>query len=53
MKNHTVIAILSLAASPAFAGAPASVPEMSAGAGIAAIALLGGIAAILREKFKK
>jgi len=42
-----------LMASPAFAGTAKSVPEMDAGAGVAAIALLIGVAAIIREKMKK
>ncbi|WP_425409481.1 hypothetical protein [Hyphococcus sp.] len=44
-----------LISTSAFAGtpAPAAVPEMDAGAGIAAVALLAGIAAIVREKMKK
>lgn len=45
--------VLAFTASPAFAGRPVEVPEMSAGAGVAAVALLVGVAAILREKSKR
>jgi len=51
---NKAIAILSFAlvSAPAFASVQ-RVPEMSAGAGVAAIALLVGAAAILRERNKK
>ena len=39
--------------SPAFAGTGTTVPEMDAGAGVAAMALLIGIATITREKSKR
>lgn len=52
MTRAILTAVFSLAALPALAnGAP--VPEMDAGAGIAAIALLAGAAAIIRERAKK
>ena len=44
--------LLSLTATPALATQQVSVPEMNIGAGFAAIALLVGIAAIIREKTK-
>ncbi|WP_425409482.1 hypothetical protein [Hyphococcus sp.] len=52
MTKIILAALLSLTAAPALAnGAP--VPEMDAGAGIAAIALLAGAAAIVRERAKR
>lgn len=53
MKKYIYTAALAMMASPALAGAPNSVPEMSAGAGVAAVALLVGAAAIIRERNKK
>lgn len=53
MKRILITAAIALAASPAFAGTAVAAPEMDAGAGLAAIALLAGMAAILREKMKK
>jgi len=53
MKQIAVIALLTLAAMPAMATQQVSVPEMEIGAGFAAIALLTGIAAIIREKTKR
>jgi len=51
--RHVVFAgALALLSSPALAGV-AKVPEMSAGAGVAAIALLIGVAAIIRERSKR
>ncbi len=50
MKLIVVTALTALFASPALAGV-AQVPEMDVGAGVAAIALLAGAAAIVREKF--
>ena len=48
-----IVALLSvLVSSPAFASAP-TVPEMDAGAGVAAIALLVGVVAVMREKRRK
>ncbi len=53
MKYFT-IALVTMMTSPAFASDPIlQVPEMDAGAGLAAIALLAGIAAIVREKSKR
>ena len=52
MTRLMTAAALTLIATPAFAGQD-PVPEMSAGAGIAAIALLAGVAAIIREKTKR
>lgn len=45
--------LLSLAVTPAWAAVTAPVPEMDAGAGVAAIALLVGVAAIIRERSKR
>ncbi len=53
MKKVLLTAAVTLMASPAFAGTAYKVPEMDAGAGVAAVALLVGIGAILREKMKK
>lgn len=53
MKKFIIAGVLALAASPALAGTLKRVPEMDAGAGVAAIALLVGVAAIIREKMKK
>lgn len=53
MKKIIYGAILVAMISPAFAGIQQQVPEMSAGAGVAAIALLVGVAAIIREKTKR
>ena len=53
MKKVLITAVFALAASPAFASVPVAAPEMDAGAGIAAIALLAGLGALLREKMKK
>jgi len=44
--------LFSLSASSAMASS-LEVPEMSAGAGVAAIALLAGVAAIIRERTKR
>lgn len=52
MKKYIVAAALAAMTTPAFAGT-LGVPEMSAGAGVAAIALLAGVAAIIREKTKR
>ena len=53
MKRILLIAAASLVASPAFAAVSVQVPEMDAGAGVAAIALLAGAAAIIRERHKR
>ncbi|MBL4620669.1 MAG: hypothetical protein JKX88_11295 [Marinicaulis sp.] len=53
MKKIICAAALAAMTSPAFASVPIEVPEMSAGAGVAAIALLVGAAAIIREKTKR
>lgn len=53
MKNLILTAALALAASPVLASEPQIVPEMDVGAGVAAIALLAGVVAIVREKMKK
>ena len=45
--------LLTLTASPAFATASNSVPEMDVGVGFGAIVLAAGIAAIIREKTKR
>ena len=52
MKKFITAAALIAMTSPALAGT-AEVPEMNAGAGVAAIALLAGVAAIIREKTKR
>lgn len=51
--KYLFLAMLSMAVTPASAAVTAPVPEMDAGAGIAAIALLAGVAAIIREKSKR
>lgn len=53
MKKYLFAAAMIAMTTPAFAGASRAVPEMSAGAGVAAIALLVGAAAIIRERMKK
>ena len=52
MKTYLFAAAMIAMTTPALAGSRA-VPEMSAGAGVAAIALLVGAAAIIRERMKK
>lgn len=52
MSKYLSVVVLGLFATPAFAST-AAVPEMDMGAGVAAVALLAGIAAIIREKTKK
>ncbi len=51
--KYVYAAIMSLTATSAFAGQSTQVPEMSAGAGVTAIALLIGVAAIIRERSKR
>lgn len=51
--KYLLLATLSLAVTPVWATAPVSVPEMDVGAGVAAVALLVGVAAIIREKIKR
>ncbi len=53
MKRIFCAVTIAMTTSPAWAGTATAVPEMDAGAGIAAIALLAGVAAIIREKMKK
>ena len=55
MKKFVYAAAMIAMTSPVLAGSAQvpNVPEMSASAGIAAIALLVGAAAIIREKMKK
>ena len=53
MKKFILTASLALLSAPALASDPASVPETNAGAGVAAIALLAGAAAIIRERMKR
>ena len=54
MKKLTAGLLLSFMTSPVLAGTLAGkVPEMSAGAGVAAIALVVGAIAIMRERNKK
>ena len=50
MKQLFSIAIFALIATPALATQQVSVPEMEIGSGLAAIALLVGLGAIIREK---
>ncbi len=50
MKYLSAAAVL-LFSSSAFATASTDVPEMDVGAGVAAVALAIGAAAIIREKF--
>jgi len=52
--KYITIALVTMMTTPVFASDPhVQVPEMDAGAGLAAIALLVGIAAIIREKSKR
>lgn len=53
MRTFILSGALALFALPALAGRPIEVPEMSAGAGVAAVALLVGVAAIIRERSKR
>ena len=53
MKKFITAAAFAAMTTSAFAGNGTAVPEMSAGAGVAAIALLAGVAAIIREKSKR
>lgn len=53
MMRYVLASALSIMATPAFATALTSVPEMDVGAGVAAIALLAGAAAIIRERSKR
>ena len=52
VKKLLTATVLAALVSPAYAGAPAA-PEMDAAAGVAAIALVTGVLAIIREKTKK
>lgn len=52
MKKYLVATAMIAMTTPAFAQVSA-VPEMSVGAGVGAIALLIGAAAIIRERMKK
>lgn len=53
MKKIFTLVVMTAMTTPAWASAPtASVPEMDAGAGVAAVALLAGVAAIIRERVK-
>ena len=53
MKIVKLAVMLALVVTPAAATQQVSVPEMDVGAGFAAIALLAGIGAIIREKVKR
>jgi len=56
MTKYILAGVLALTSTSAFAGVPPMyevVPEMSAGPAVAAIALLVGVAAIIREKSKR
>jgi hypothetical protein len=52
MTKYILAGAMALMSTAALAGEP-KVPEMSAGAGVAAIALLVGVAAIIRERSKR
>ncbi len=51
MKSFAALIALMAMTGAAYAGTAPQVPEMDAGAGIAAIALAIGAAALIREKF--
>ena len=53
MRLSAFVAGMLLLAQPALATAPNSVPEMDVGAGFAAIALLAGAAALIRERTRR
>jgi hypothetical protein len=53
MTKYYLAGALALISTSAMAGQLKVVPEMSAGAGVAAIALLVGVAAIIRERTKR
>jgi hypothetical protein len=48
-----VASVAALMTTPAFAGLPVQVPEMDAAAGVAAIALLAGAVALIRERSRR
>lgn len=52
MKKFIYAAALAVMTTPVLASDP-QVPEMSAGAGVAAIALLAGAAAIIRDRMNR
>lgn len=53
MRLSAFVAGMLLLAQPAFATSSVSVPEMDVGAGFAAIALLAGAAALIRERSRR
>lgn len=53
MKRLILTAALALASAPVFASEPYRVPEMDVGAGLAAVAIIAGVVAIIREKTRK
>ncbi|NOX82873.1 MAG: hypothetical protein GXP06_07785 [Alphaproteobacteria bacterium] len=55
MTKFILAGAFALMSTAALAGKPTDiiVPEMSAGAGVAAIALLIGVAAVIRERTKR
>ncbi len=54
MKKYLLAGAIAIMSSPAFAnGSYMDVPEMDAGAGLAAVAFLVGVAAIIRERSKR
>ncbi len=53
MKTISLAALLTAVVTPALATQQVSVPEMDIGSGFAAVALLAGLAAIIREKTKR
>ena len=53
MRLSALVASMILLAQPALATSSVSVPEMDIGAGFAAIALLVGAAALIRERSRR
>ncbi len=54
MTKYILAGVLAFMSTTAMASIPMhEVPEMSAGAGVAAVALLVGVAAIIRERSKR
>ncbi len=55
MTKYVLAGAMAMASTAAMAGVDewTRVPEMSAGAGVAAVALLIGVAAIIRERSKR
>ncbi len=53
MTKYILAGALAFMSTAAMAGQAVKVPEMGAGAGVAAVALLIGVAAIIRERSKR